>query len=647
MANNYLNSVLDVLSAVQARQISELLQGLQAAGTVRDREEYSSTLSELSSLINNVNPVPSFVPIYGKIWELCSSDAHNLMMTSIKNDLEALFIQLNEIGEKLEDHHLLFIKNILSDLERGLNNQENTIKRLKLLADKNNEFTDVLVNTFSSSSGFRITKSDPEGKFLFFDNRTYRILSKSEIPSAVISDAQSLIIDNKSNIEPRINPVAVKLQTDNYSYNTERHVDEATDISNIIDNKQNTFWSYNVYLMDSVPEVHIILDFTLGAAKDVNYIVIEPANSKPFSVSNIDGISVNGDRVNLVYEEVTINGKTRIDFDRANLVSVLVTLSTKTFDRADYYVRVNPSVNEDSDQIEKANALSVATTNVLGNSDIVNICNVPDRHFSQVNHNVYSFSLDNIWFGNSLYSDTGIFLSAPLEIIDPGLAAIKVEEKAETGIIQNSIEYDLIKINTYPKYTETKIAVPYLNQTTVTSERIVLTKKTATSILNNVGKTRFLPDLSSSVSLYRNGILQTLGRDWFFAIQDILRDSSQPSFVWQSSLLNVDYYNYNIWPLGYYINIPNIDIRSIYTIDYTIFNSDIQTSSGEYKTIWLDKDKTISLQEKGHIQFERNLEYYTESKLYLQITLRRNKPSRAETPELYEYAILANKYNDE
>jgi hypothetical protein len=640
MANNYLNSILSVLSAVQARQLSELIQGLQVSGTVRNKDEYSKTLAELSQRINDKDPRPSFSPLYSKVWSLCSSDAHNLMMTAAKNDLEAIFIQTNEIGDKLEDHHLLFLKNTLADLNRSLLTQEATIKRLEWLSDKNNEFTEALINTFSSP-GLETSRSDSKSNILFFDNREeIQVL----LPSSKVSEGDSLVLGDRDG-SPRVYPISVKLQTDEYSYMTERDVDNS-DISNLIDGKENTFWSYNVYLVDAVPEVHIVLEFSFGNGKDLNYMVIDPATTTPFSVTNIDGIGCNGDRINLLYQDTEVDGRTRINFARQNVRKILVTLSTKTSHREEYYTRVSPVVVDNPDQVDRANALSISIREVINSDTTATVCNIPETPYEQINKFSYSFILDNVWFGNSTYKDTGVFMSAPLSLTNAGVVGVFAKEKEESGIIQNSIEYDLVKVDTFPKEKVTRIAIPRLNQTDVTSEVIIPVKRSSSSsLLNDVSKLRFLPDLEETVSLYKNGILQTIGEDWVFAVAEIAQNSSSPSFSWRGDVSSISYTSFNVAPLGFYIWIPNFDPRALYTIDYSIFHGETLSNSG-YKTIWLDKEKTASLGAGGRITFQKDLSSYTKSDIYLQITLRRNKASRSETSELYEYALLATTYNE-
>lgn len=647
MANKYLTSLLNVLSAVQARQISELLQDLQVAGTIRSSEEYSDKLAELSTLVNGTSPIPSFSPLYSVVWNLCSSDAHNIMVKSIKNDLEAAFIQLDDIGSKLDDHHILFMKNLIADLNKGINKQEENIKKLELIANQNNEFTDVMVNTFAATSTLGVSLAEQQSDLLLFDNRTYQILDESNIDSAVISEAESLILGVNENIGHRVNAISVKLQSDEYSYITEREVDSDADLGNIIDGKIGTFWTRSVNLIDPVSEVHTVLDFNLGAAKDISYVVIQPASSEPFYVTDITGVSVNGSRVSLLSEDRLISGITRIDFDRVNLVSVLIILSNKTYQKAQYFTNSTYSITEDKekDWVERTQMIANATGSAIQSEVISEICNVPSLTETQVNYNTYSFAIDNIYFGNPVYSNVGTFLTKPLRLVNPGTIAVKVNEKAEIGTIQNSIEYDVIKVDKSPRYKETRFPIPYLGQESVNSERLILISKSSNILIKDIGKLRFLPNLSETFQIYKNEKLLSIGTDYLCSVAQISKNESE-TFDWKASLSAIDYQDYDISPLGFYIKILNPNMSDVYTINYSIFTSETEDSSSEFKTIWLNKDNTISLADKGHINILKNENYPIESEIYLQITLRRNQFTRSTTPELYECILLANKYNE-
>ena len=649
----FLNSILTVMPAVQARQLSEILQKLQVSGTVRNASEYSAKLSELAALINDTIPVPSMSQIRSLVWDLCSSDAHNIMMDAAKNDIEAAFLQVGEIGNKLNDHHILFMENLIADLERGLKKQENEIRRLEWLADYNNEFTDVLVNNFNSSSLLQVSRSDSEASTLYFDNRTYQSRTANELPSAIVSEHGSkLILDIEQ--DPLIRPVSVKIHSDDNSHSTDINVDYESDLNNIIDGKNGTYWTNNVYLQNKVEKVTTILEFSFGLAKDVSYVIIEGATKEPFFVELIQGLLPSGERVDLSTSSHEVNGSIRIDFLRSNLTSVLITFAVYTFRREEYYVSEDLSILTALDSTNKynlqtlSNSLSPALRRIITSNQALSICNIPQLVNNQICSCVYSLSLDNVWFGNAVYTDAGLFVSKPLSVTNPGIIAVRANESSDTS---NSIEYEIIKIDRTPKYKETKFPIPKLGQSSVTKERLILTKTSVNSTINNIGALRFLPYIpvdfevgdTEPISIYRNNSQISLDSgDWMFAISEAsLGDIS--SLEWKSSFVGLSFDDYTITPAKLWIKITEPILNAVYACSYNIRTSDT-ISSDETKTVWLDKEKIIALLDNGKVQVVSDPDMSIDSDLFLQITLRRNSSSQSKTPELYEYALLASKY---
>lgn len=652
--SKHIDQIMRILPAVQARQLKELLSDLQVSGQIRDANEYKNKLKELASLINSQTPVPSFKLLLAKSWLLCSSLAHNIMMKAASNDIEAIFIQADELGTKLDEHHVLFMENLISDLENNLNEQENNIIRLEWLANKNNEFTQALVNTFNSSTLLRVPRSEVGANTLYFDNRTYTIKSEIELPNAMVSiEGDKLILDVENN--PIVRPVNVKVHTDEYSYGTEVHVNSVDNLLNIIDGKIGTFWYRDVYLNEKAPKVTTVLEFGLGLAKDVDYVVIEGASPNSFFVDEIVGIGPDGHRTILLSEQEEVNGKTRIDFVRFNARSIIITFSSETYSKAEYFVAPETSVLDafdDGNRYEKIlrrQAIAPIAKKALSPS-LIDVCAIPDFSTPEINYYKYTFGLDNVYFGNSLYRDSGIFVSRPLTTKNPGVVAVQSDEKSESGIVTNNIEFEIIKVDTYPKYKETRFPIPRLDQTEVVSERLILTKRFDDSTINDAGMLRFVPSVNwiddeaikqKRIYVYENGLLLDLGNDWEYAISSSLIGEER-EYIWHTTPDDAeDLSNYTFSPPKMWIKIKKPNLSSVYTVSYQILVSD----NTSLNTVWLDRDKTIYLGSKGRVYIRReDPDISIDSDLYLQITLRRNMPSQSSTPELYQYALLSASY---
>ena len=652
--SKYLNQVAKILPAIQARQMKELLSDLQVTGQVRNVNEYKTKLQELASLINSGTPTPSFQQISALVWRLCSSDAHNQMMKSAANDIEAAFAQVDELGTKLDDHNRLFMNNLIADLENNLNEQENNILRLEWLANKNNEFTQALVNSFTSSSSLRVPRSAINSSTLYFDNRTYAIKAETELPNAIVSElGDKLILDIEN--DPIIRPINVKLHTDESSYGTEVHVNAVDNILNIIDGELGTFWYRDVYLNSKVEKVTTVLEFDLGLAKDIDYIVVEGASPSSFYISSIVGLAPDGHKITLLSQEEEVNGKTRIDFTRTNVRAILVTFSTETYLKAEYFVPPEAKVLEvfeEGNRFEKIlqrEAIAPVVKEALSPT-VGTICAVSDYSSIETNYYKYTFGLDNVYFGNSQYKDTGIFVSKPLVLTNPGVVGVEVSELTTTELVKNSIEYEIVKIDTFPRHKETHFPIPSLDQEIVESERLVFTKQFDDSTINDTGALRFIPSINwfdddltkqKRVDVYENGLLLELGNDWEYSISsDFLGEEKK--YTWYTIPdAAEDISNYLFSPPKFWIKIKNPKLTSIYTVNYTLLGSD---SVGE-NTIWLDADKTIYLGSKGRVYIrQEDPDVKVTSELYLQITLRRNLSSQSSTPELYSYALLSASY---
>ncbi len=619
--SKYLDSVLRILPGVQARQITELLRGLQASGQIRNATEYEAKLRELASLINSSNPIPSFQQIRALIWSMCSSDAHNTMMQALKNDIEAAFLQVDEVGQKIADHNVLFMGNTLLDLDKNLSEQENKIRSLEWLADQTNEFTRVLVNTFSSASLLSVSRSETGADNLYYDNRATEQTRKStDIPSAFVSiEGRKLILD--SAVDPTVKPIEIVVQTDSSSYGSEIQVDMYDNINNIIDGTVGTFWSRNVYLYTEVPKVSTVLEFVFGSSRDVNYLIVQGGSTEPFFIERIDGIHPDGYTINLLSEEVEVDISKRVDFTRCLVKSIRITFYTKTSHRAEYFVPKDNSVHDAFDsknkyeRLLKRDYLSPVVRKAIASERAANICNVPNVPTKQINSFRYTLTLDNVWFGNSVYVDSGVFVSKPLKIDGIGILAVRTVETVEPdAVVTNSIEYEIIKIDTAPKYKQTSFPIPRIGQTEVTSERLVLTKKhNSLSPINDISILRFCPYIPSTLDIlspqpvvvYKSGVEIQPYADYMLSIDD--------GASWTGSYIGINNFaNYKSNPPKVWIRINNPELirinnpelNVVYTVDYTIRTSDSkEITDPSSSTLWLDTEKTISLHSDGRVQF--------------------------------------------
>ena len=662
-SSKFLNSILNILPAIQARQINDLLKDLQAQGQVRNAEEYEKKLKELALTLNSTVPKPSFTQIFGEKWSLCGSEDQNMMMRTAQNDIEAVFEQVNEIGDKVADHHFLMMQNLFADLERGLTEQENKIREFEWLADQKNEFTQVLVNSFKSSSLLRIARSEAGAENLYFDNRTYVNKLVEDLPNAVVSErGQKLILDTYEH--PKFFPVDAEALSEEDAYVTEVNVESNNKIQNLFDGENGTFWTRSVYLSLPVRKVTTVIDFDLGAAKDVSYVIIEGATKAACTLEKVIGITPDGHSVDLITTSNEVDGNIRLDFQQTFLRSVKLTFSVNTYYREEYFVDKMVSLHDINETLEELglsmealseleHELAPLAREVLIGKGIIEASGVPEPIIERIDAYVYPLALDNVWFGNSLFLDQGIFVSKPLEIVNIGLLGVRADENIATGTVRDSIEYEIVKIEGVP-FREQRFSIPKLDQSSVTSERLILTKTVSGSTGKNAGILRFCPFISSTwvtgedypVKVYRDGTELVVGNDFQIAISEVVGAGGGVSKDWKDDFsFTTDFDHFTLRPQKMWVKLLSPSSSSIYTLDYEIRTSDTDIENDKAQTVWLDIEETISLLENGRIQFQNeNPDHNLGSAVFLQITLRRNKASKTSSPELNEYVVLAAAY---
>jgi len=659
ISSKYLDSVLKVLPAIQARQITDLLNELRASGQIRNASEYEKKLIELSRAINSNVPVPSFNQIRGIVWEACGSAGQNVMMKAAQNDIEAAYEQTDEIGNKINDHHFLMMKNMFADLEKGLKEQETTIRKLEWLSSTHNEFNSVLVNSFKSSSLLRTSRAALDAETLYFDNRTYKNILVEDIPNAVVSErGEKLILKTKN--DARTLPLSARLLNDENSFATKVVVDLNNSIDNLIDGTANTFWTRNVYLEGPVEKVSSIVELDLGVAQDINYLILEGATQAPFLIEGIVGLAPDGHEFVIDVTSHEVAGKIRIDFDQVHVRAVKITCVVYSYFRGEYYKDTMSSLNnlfkEGTTNLEKKDSITPLVHEVLTAEDLIVACGVPPIQQEKIDAYIYTLSIDNIWFGNALYEDQGIFVSSPLRVIKTGVLGVQGLESITEEETRNSIEYEIIKIDRAPLTRTHRFPIPRLDQEEVKSERLVLIQKEDSLTTSDVGALRFCPFVSSSwtstdpdpIVVYKDGVALVLGIDWELAISKSLKTNKE-TLDWVKSFDSAQYSsggstvfaNYTLNPQKMYVKISSPSSSAVYTVDYSLRFSESAFSD---ETVWLNEERTIYMSERGRVRLIKESHGSLISDVYLQITLRRNASRQSISPELKEYVVLASNF---
>jgi hypothetical protein len=682
---------MKVLPVVQARQIADLLDDLRAQGEIRDAKDYEEALRELSLLVNAEDPQPIFVQLRALIWHLCRSDAHNAMMTAAKNDIEAVFLQTDEIGVRLDDQHFFFMQNVINNVEQVLNEQEDRIKHLKLLASPDNEFQHIAVNSFAQTSLHKLERSQSGAELLFFDNRTGRALTEGDMPTAYVSEHGKKIILPSTN-EPKVLPVTAKLLTDDESYGTTVQATVNNNISNVIDGTQGTFWTRTAYIDTPVSRMSTVLEFDFGTGKDINYCIVEGAGVAPFFITEMWGVSLDGHKIDLMLRrafvsadledevavldnEIKVEGWERIDFEQVFVRGVTIKFTYVSMEEADYHTTDQTDLfnltNEDLQVVDLSNNdVAAASRQLLASSELADICNVPEAVTQHINSSAYVFALDNVWFGNSLYSDAAIFVSTPLSLEKPGVLSMKTQEAnvgafypegvttiSADGQNAGSVEYEVVRQITSGEGTvQDHFPVPFLGQQHVVRERLLLTHKEGTStLIEDIGMLRFCPRINPNVSfsIYRNDELMPVSWSPGGYVVAYSKDTLG-NFEWTDDMDStsiVDFRNWTLAPQKLWVRVIKPSKNDVYTVSYEIRTdaltdydlSSLSTSlTVDEARVYMDANKTAYMGEEGRVVFipDPGTGLTQSCSAYLQITLRRNSAHYALSPEVHEYALL-------
>jgi len=651
--SSYLSTLLNILPAVQTRQIMDILAGLQNSGGVLTPKEFEDKLKELTAVVNKENRIlPTFELSLALPRELCRSSIYNGMLTRAKNDINSAFLQLDEIGSKLEDHNILFVDSMIRDLDYSVDRQQETIKRLKWLAGKTNEFTYAIVDQLVNPRS--IDRSSVEVKKLYnlyYDDRS------DDIQNPLAYDPLGKKLTISANNTDKVRPTSAQHLSNAYSYQTENEVDDPDNkLVNLIDGKKGTFWTRNIYSSVKREKVTTVLQFNFDTAKDVSYISIESGSSEPVFISSIVGVSPEGNEIDIYNTSVEIDGRKRIDFGSPFFVrSIIVFFETKTYKKIDYVVPKDVEIldvfesNDVFARMVKKEKLGKFTRKVIVSDKAADACLIPeDSKLPKIEKYRYLFSLDNVWFGNENYLASGMFVSKPLKIENVGTVGISTEDEVNTlNGVSDAIEYDIAKVDQLPRYNVTIIPVPKINQTSVESERLVFSARINSSTLDDMAVLRFCPLVPSDweigddypVNIYKNGNVLDLGTDWQLAVSSVDNSLGSELDLKSSFFYITDFDTWNLLPQKMVVVINNIDPNAVYTASYSLRFSD---SPGN-DTVWLD-DTRESYIEKGKVVFKRP-DNLVKSNIYLIAKMRRNLSLDTSTPKLYEYSLLGSAYN--
>lgn len=553
MADYYLNQLGSKLPAVQGRQIMRLLQKKKLSGEFRTVDQVKDKLKQLTDALLEKRIKPTI-----KLWiangkEDISSEKFNDMMERIEDDLEAAFLEADNLYDILNAHNALIKEVALRGLESGLNRLEAQLAIYEFLIHTNSGYDDALFNTFRNSNGSLVDRDSRIAKFAFVDHRTN--------PPSIISPAKNAVVDiigERLVMAPKeeiyITPAGAEHLAGSNSTRSELAAYfEDVDILNIIDNTTGTYWAIPILLQSPAPNgVYAEIAVKLPGIQDITFVEVEPATGKPLILSSLKYIDGANQLRTITSTAATLNKeRTRINFNTVKASQIILQFQQKNYTEVQFkqayssntskvlsrtkkYTR--PAVINNDDEVAAAISNPFIERDLLG---------ISEQTFEGRRFNEYIVALDNIKVGRAQYQDVSVFVSDKKAVKNLKHLALRVDETrptetlGEVGIsisdftypaqtddedakfYHGSVEYVAdIEFTNENGELELTAVVPLLplNASRIYHERVVFTHTiTTTSLLRDAGALRFFCDADGGdVIVYKNGLPLSHGVHWTF-----------------------------------------------------------------------------------------------------------------------------------
>jgi hypothetical protein len=383
-------------------------------------------------------------------------------------------------------------------------------------------------------------------------------------------------------------------------------------------------------------------------------------------------IDSNNTRQTTDVADTTIRERTRINFERITTSALILQFKQENYVERQFEKKLGESLFHKAAQGQnnltpEVNSISEDLRNILTSPFILDIFSVANPTGDMRKYHEYILGFDNIKPGFNTFDMRSIFVSKKKTINSPAVVSLKVDEvrpvkspgetiftlssfnypsrtNAETvKLYHSSVEYWLgvqrYDDRDYLVSTDLLPILP-LGASRIYHERLVLTRKTSTSYLNNdAGKLMFFTAADSSdVLLYRNGTLLTYSTDW-----DFVADGHA------SALTNISPGNGTPMSRGIYL-ISEPGVLDIFTVSYTpkVSNTHIVPSDTTIlDVVDLTGDRSVRVVKDNALVFDATKDSFPIKKadLYLIVIMRRNSADPNISPALEEYMLVTSSRN--
>ncbi len=540
MQLNYLNKFRSSIGSTQSKQLIALLNSKKTSGEISTIEEFKNKLKELTTTLLSQKIAPTLKFIQGIPGQEISSEEWNTMLIQIENDLTTAFTEANTLEEIIDVHHQLIEHISLLGLKLSFNKLENQVNLFEFLYNTSYGFDKAWFNTFRNTDATPTSRTDKKTSLLFQDPRT-----KDTIETDCFIDpiGERLILGKDK--ADYYTPQGARYLADNSTISEMSVIFKNSNINNILDGKNNTYWAVPILLSTPISTGATTgIEIDLGLIREINFIEIEPASFYPMYLTSIKSYDSNLVEQTLYSTETEIKTQIRISIDKIKTRFLKLFFRQDNFKETQFkYIQSdNNSIEEilDNTQFEytpNINNISTNIQNTLTSSMLLDYL-LPDQIPDYKKYYEYTFGFDNIRIGYDTYLDSSIYVSQKYTINNPGILALRTNEIRPYNTATSSIVY--LNSYTYPTSSSDELAKNYFGSTeyyfaielfdnTKTSlgieyapvfpihakkvykEKLELTHKTDTTFTNNnAGVSQFYTN-GSGLKVYKNNSELTLG----------------------------------------------------------------------------------------------------------------------------------------
>lgn len=634
----YINNFSSLIPALQGNKALRRVEELRQIGEIQSETEYNDALSSIleSLSLDGFSPTFKFTPFQPGI---SSSEQYNTMLGQIRDDLEVAFTEANNIYATIQAHDLLFKDKVINELYAAINELEKEIDKLLIIADSDNSFDEVFINSFSGDAN-RIDILDTYARELLYDIPIDAPMAEQDYSFIDPDEAlMTLPLVNQKDITFS-EIVVVGTQSTGTDYDIQL-IDSSID--SIISNGDSFGWVYNVLKQDSLTHgAKLVIDASLGDKRVINFLVVKPVADFPSVLENIQYVNEHNQTLTLPNSELfgqSISGPVKISFDDIVASRIVFTFTQRSSTLFSYNSNATQitldDLRRDTSIAANAQMLRDQINSQIQNVDMLSVLPVsatPTPEYQVLYQ--YTFGFTYLAAGLAEYKDKGYFVSKPQSKNSVGLIGLQVQEfdtqyfdeVAQTVAPVGSFEYSMIKKDYNERgelINSAEVPVLPLGKTSITKERI------AFSATRTILPLRFLGHSSAGsgagIILYRNNIPLVRGIDWTFADRLNLGDLSDSS-------LKPGLPNTRITIL----HSSDVIRTGIYTVSYTPRHIAEPNNIISYQGVtFLSTNVTEHKISLGSDVVHR-------SDLFIKIVIRNNSFYGNKTPKLASYKLLAS-----